>query len=237
LEFEEPRVICGGFLRNKPIIRYNGDYVFPAYDWINSDRYVLRISKDEGKTFTDLLTSSKPQNNVFDETMAYEVGNRLCTLARTNLGYYLATYSDDDGESWSEPYEYEKAPSTRFYIGRLKSGQLIYVRSISDTWRQGMKVLISEDDGKTFKYELVLDERENLSYPDLAEGENGEIYIVYDRERDNRTKLNRETWVSEAAKEILLCKINLKDIYDGKLSKNSYTARVISKAQINKVEF
>ena len=69
------------------------------------------------------------------------------------------------------------------------------------------------------------------------EGENGEIYIVYDRERDNRTKLNRETWVSEAAKEILLCKINLKDIYDGKLSEGSYTARVISKAQINKVEF
>lgn len=237
LIFEKPRVICGGFLRNKPIIRHNGDYIFPAYDWINADRYVLRVSHDEGETFRDILTAEKPQNKVFDETMAYEVGNRICTLMRTNLGCYLASYSDDDGKTWSKPYEYEKAPSTRFYIGRLKNGKLIYVRNVSDTWRQGMKVCLSEDDGKTWPYSLILETRENVSYPDLAEGENGEIFIVYDRERDNRTKLNRETWESDAAKEILLCKINIQDIYNGELGENSYTARVISKAQINRVEF
>ena len=70
----------------------------------------------------------------------------------------------------------------------------------------------------------------------MEEGENGEIFIVYDRERDNRMNLNRETWVSTAAKEILLAKITVQDILNGKLGENSYTARVISKAEIDTVE-
>lgn len=236
LVWEKPRVICNGFLRCKPLIRHNGDYVFPAYDWVNEDRYVLRISKDQGKTFEDLLAAPKPQNQVFDETMAYEIGDRLCILARTNLGYYLESHTDDDGKTWSEPREYQKAPSTRLYIGRLSSGQLVYIRSISDTQRRGMKICISEDDGATWPYELVLDTRENISYPDLAEGENGVLYIVHDRERDNRIALDRETWHSGAAKEILLSKIHVRDIYNGTLGDGSYTARVISKAEIDVVE-
>ena len=236
LVWEKPRVICGGFLRSQPIIRHNGDYVFPAYDWINENNYVIRISKDEGKTFQDVLAAKKPQNNVFDETMAYEIGHRLCILARTNLGYYLESHTDDDGITWSNPTEYQKAPSTRLYIGRLSGGQLVYVRSISDTERQGMKVCLSEDDGATWPFELVLDTRDNLSYPELAEGENGVLYIMYDRERDNRIRLNHEKWTSDAAKEILLSKITIQDIYSGTLGENSYIARVISKAEINTVE-
>ena len=236
LKWEKPRVICGGFLRSKPIIRHNGDYVFPAYDWVNTENYVVRISKDCGETFEDVIACPKPQNNVFDETMAYEIGNRLCILARTNLGFYLESHSDDDGKIWSNPTEYQKAPSTRLYIGRLSSGQLVYVRSVSDSVRQGIKVCISKDDGATWPYELILDTRDNLSYPDLEEGENGQIFIVYDRERDNRMNLNRETWVSTAAKEILLAKITVQDILNGKLGENSYTARVISKAEIDTVE-
>lgn len=235
LVWEPPRVICGGFLRSKPIVRQNGDYVFPAYDWIHPDHYMLRISKDSGNTFSDLPAALKPQNFVYDETMAYEIQNRLCIMARTNLGYFLDAHSDDDGKTWSQPIAYQKSPSTRLYIGRLAGGQLVYVRSVSDTSRQGMKVCISEDDGATWPYELVLDTREALSYPDLAEGDHGTLYIIYDRERDNRCHLNQETWTSSAAKEILLCKITVADIYNGFLSPGSYTARVISKARINTV--
>jgi len=236
LTWEEPRVICGGFIRSQPIVRHNGDYVFPAYDWINPENYVIRVSKDEGKSFTDVISAVKPQNNVFDETAVFEVGTRLYIVARTNLGFYLASYTDDDGKTWCEPYEFQKAPSTRLYIGRLSTGQLAYVRNVSDTERTGMKICISEDDGKTWPYELVLETRENVSYPDLAEGENGTLYIVHDCERDNRYRLNKDTWTSKAAKEILLSKINLQDIYNGTLSDGSYVSRVISKAEINFVE-
>jgi hypothetical protein len=113
---------------------------------------------------------------------------------------------------------------------------MVLVRNVSDTLRQGMKVCISEDNGVSWPYELVLDTRDNLSYPDLAEGENGTLYIIYDRERDNRHHLDTTTWTSKAAKEILLAKINVSDVYRGDLSEGSYTARVISKAGIDFVE-
>lgn len=236
LAWEQPRVVCDGFLRSKPLIRHNGDYVFPAYDWIHPDRYMLRVSHDEGNTFADVLAAEKPRNLSFDETMAYEIGNRLCMLARTDLGYYLESHSDDDGVTWSAPCEYDAAPSTRLYIGRIASGELVYIRSVSNTERQGMKICLSEDDGASWPYELILDTRTSLSYPDLTEDENGVLYILYDRERDNRQRLNTDTWESDAAKEILMAKITVADIRRGALGDGSYTARVISKAGINKVE-
>jgi len=236
LVWEEPRVICDGFIRSQPIIRQNGDYVVPAYDWVHEENYILRVSKDKGKTFNNVIAAKKPENKCYDETMVYELENRLHLVARTNLGYYATAYSDDDGISWSGTFEFQKAPSTRLYIGKTRDGLLMLVRNVSDTSRTGMKVCLSEDGGKTWPYELILDTRENVSYPDLVQGKNGEFYIIHDCERDNRCKLNRETWHSDAAKEILLSKVTLVDIYNGKLGKDSYTSKVISKAQIDYVE-
>ncbi len=237
LVFEDPRVITGGFLRCKPIILRDGRYLFPAYDWEVPDRYVLRFSSDGGKTFVDKLAAKKPDNRVFDETMVFETKEGdLRLLARTNRGYYATSLSSDGGETWSETEEFEKAPSTRFYIARLQSGRLVYVRNVSDTERNGMKVMLSEDDGKTWAGSLVLDARPGVSYPDLAEDGKGRLYIIHDCERDNRARLNRETWHSEAAKEILLSSVTEEEILRGEIGEGSFTARVISKALIDDVE-
>jgi hypothetical protein len=40
---------------------------------------------------------------------------------------------------------------------------------------------LSEDDGKTWPYELLLDEREKVSYPDGFQSADGRIFIQYDR--------------------------------------------------------
>ena len=237
LVFEGPRMITKGFLRCKPIILRDGRYLFPAYDWDVPDRYMLRFSSDGGKTFIDQPAAQKPDNRVFDETMVFETKEgHLRLLARTVRGYYATSVSTDGGETWSETEEFEKAPSTRFYIARLQSGRLVYVRNVSDTERTGMKVMLSEDDGRTWAGSLTLDTRPGVSYPDLAEDGKGRLYIVHDRERDNRAHLNRETWHSEAAKEILLSSVTEEEILGGKIGDSSFIARVISKALIDDVE-
>ena len=96
-----------------------------------------------------------------------------------------------------------------------------------------MKVCLSQDGGKTFPWQLHLDERENVSYPDLAEDGPGNIFIIYDRERNNFIRLKKERWESDAAIEILLSKITENDIKTGRLSGNSYLSKVISKAKQN----
>lgn len=236
LVFEEPRYMCKGFLRNKPIKISDGRIIAPAYDWDNEEYYMIRISSDNGKTFEDVKTGKKPQNKVYDEIMVYEHDGVLHLLARTNLGYYAKTDSFDGGKTWTETEEFEKAPSTRMYIGVLKSGAVVYVRNVSDEKRNGMKVCLSRDGGKTFPYELVLDDRDNLSYPDLDEDDKGNLYIVYDRERNNFIRLNKETRTSDAAKEILISVVTEKDIESGTLSKTSFLSRVISKAKNNNAD-
>ena len=100
-----------------------------------------------------------------------------------------------------------------------------------------MKILLSDDDGISWKWSLILDDRERVSYPDLCEDEEGNLYIVHDRERDNRIHLDTSTWHSTAAKEILLSRIRIEDIQSGKrVTPGSFVSRVISKALIDEVE-
>lgn len=236
LVWEKPRMMCEGFMRNKPILTSSGRIIAPAYDY-SSGQYKLRCSDNGGEDFYSVGIDGKPDIYVFDEiTVCERRFGELRFLARTNRGYYVCSDSYDDGDTWTIAREYEKAPGTRCYFGKLKNGMTVYVRNVSNEQRTGIKISLSKDGGDTFPYEMILDERENISYPDLDEDEYGNIYIIYDRERDNRIKLNREIWVSEAAKEILICKITIDDVMRNTLSDGSFLRKVISKAKMDVVE-
>ena len=113
---------------------------------------------------------------------------------------------------------------------------IAYIRNVSDTARTGMQISLSSDNGETFPYTLTLDDRTNVSYPDLDEDKDGVLYIVYDCERDNRIGLNRETWTSTAAKEIILCRLTAEDIITGQLSEGSFIRRTLSRGGKHFVE-
>ena len=77
--------------------------------------------------------------------------------------------------------------------------------------------------------------------PDASFGEahrawQGNLHVVYDRERSNRAKLNKETWVSQAAKEIFLCKITVDDVINNTLAEGSFLQKILSKASVDYVE-
>ena len=61
-----------------------------------------------------------------------------------------------------------------------------------------MTLSLSEDDGATWKYNLCIDTRNKISYPDV-DFYNGRIYLTYDRERTG-------------AKEILFASLTEEDI-------------------------
>ena len=52
-----------------------------------------------------------------------------------------------------------------------------------------MTAVLSTDDGKTWKNGLLLDERDNVSYPDGFQTSDGKIYITYDRERSRAAEI------------------------------------------------
>lgn len=230
--FEAPRRVCDGFLRCKPVELSDGRILVPAYNWAEEAYYVYGETRDSFETVKMCRAVPKPQNRVFDETVLCETApGELLLLARTNLGYFAMGRSHDGGKTWGETGEFEKAPSSRLYFGKLSDGGFLYVRNSSDTQRRGMKAVLFntaiEKEG-----ELELDTRADVSYPDAAELD-GYYYIVHDRERDNRMHGDRKTGQSGAAKEILLSKISRRDLAEGRLHEGSYTARILSKGKDN----
>lgn len=94
--------------------------------------------------------------------------------------------------------------------------------------RNNLTALLSEDDGRTYPYTLLLDPRNEVSYPDAVEAEDGSIYIIYDRERGAFKQSIKQACA--CAREIRMAKITEADILQGKLvSEGSYLQRVVNK--------
>ena len=76
-----------------------------------------------------------------------------------------------------------KAPSSRFFVGRLNSGALLFVRNNSEKIREKLTAYLSYDDGHSWSSELLLMADPYVSYPDACQGDDGVIYIIYDKDR------------------------------------------------------
>jgi len=156
----------------------------------------------------------------------------LWMLVRVPYGI-AESESFDGGKTWSigKPSKIPHVRS-RFFVSRLKSGRLLLVRHDSPGIekedfpkyiRNNLKAFLSDDDGNTWYGGLLLDERDEISYPDGAEGSDGTIYIVYDYQRNGT-----------GAKEILMAVFTENDIVKGKcVSANSRLRVLVNKATGN----
>lgn len=199
-----PRRIWHGMTLNKPIVLKNGDWLMPISLWTRDrikpaplgpefpelDEFRMAnlfVSTDEGATWTRRGGVVIPQTD-FDEHMFVELKDgRLWMLARTKYGL-AETFSTDGGATWTEPQPSQiQNPSARFFLRRLASGNLLLVKNgpldESLKKRAMMTAYLSDDDGKTWRGGLVIDERNGVSYPDGFQDPDGTIHIIHDRER------------------------------------------------------
>lgn len=243
LQWSEPFEIGRGIMMNKPIVLSTGEWLFPIAIWLldiyNEFRksalreddvagsYVYKTC-DCGKTF-QRMGMANIRSRSFDEHMVYEQRNGvLKMLVRTTYGIGTA-YSYDRGKNWSKGENSGLGgPCSRFYISRLRSGRLLLINHHNFKGRNNLTAFLSDDDGKTFPYSLLLDGRTQVSYPDAMEGDDGFIYITYDRERGCYKDNLAEVYAS--AREILTCKIKEEDILAGKLvTQGAFLQNVVSK--------
>jgi hypothetical protein len=242
LVWSDVRKIGNDVMMNKPTVLSTGEWHFPITVWpISLDKMnpiyattdpdrkaFVYETVDHGKTFTKLGGSNVPER-ICDEHMILELkDNTLAMFVRTTYGIGVS-YSYDRGKTWTEGEDSGlKGPNSRFHIKRLKSGRILLINHYNFNGRNNLTAMLSEDDGKTWPYKLLLDERDNVSYPDAVEHDDGYLYITYDRERGAfRYSLDK---VYEDAREILIAKITEEDIISGKLvSPDSKLKFVISK--------
>lgn len=202
--FTEPRRLDDGFLRCKPLTLSDGRWINFNYDQ-NCDRYGYSISGDEGRTWTRHYGCKKIETP-FDEAMAVEKRDgSIHMMARTAYEVHALaeTYSHDGGMSWEEarlsPFQ---DPSSRFYYSRTPSGNLLLIKNDHANNRSHMTAFLSTDDGATWPYRLLIDERDGTSYPD-ADFFAGKIYLLHDLGRCEE-------------KEIVLSVFTEEDIMEGR---------------------
>ena len=242
LKWSEVIKIGEEVMMNKPTVLESGAWLFPIAVWhknvstggFSSDKQDSQRKAfayktiDGGQTFVNLGGADVNERS-FDEHMIIELKDgRLAMYVRTNYGIGVA-YSCDGGKTWTAGEDSGfGGPCSRFFISRLKSGRILLVNHYNNTGRSHLTAMLSEDECKTWKYKLLLDERTGVSYPDAKQTEDGYIYITYDRERG--AFLDSLEKVYSQAREILYAKITENDIINGKIvDKESKLKKVISK--------
>lgn len=201
--WSEPRRLCDGVMMCKPVVLSTGEWALPVSHWDNPvEGSAMYVSTDGGKTFTFRGGTTIPADlHTYDEHMIVEKKDgSLWMLIRTKAGIG-ESFSKDGGKTWSDlqKVDIEHTP-TRFFIRRLASGRLLWVRHDATQLkdrdpekripRSHLTAYLSDDDGKTWPHSMLLDERETVSYPDGDQTEDGRIFVTYDFQRkDDRTIL------------------------------------------------
>ncbi|MBR1969451.1 MAG: exo-alpha-sialidase [Clostridia bacterium] len=231
LSWREPFKIGYGIMMNKPTVASDGSWLFPIAVWKkesvallgeefdnkNIEERLAFVYKtaDNGKSFVK-TGGVDADERTFDEHMLLEKNDgSLKMFVRTSYGICEST-SEDGGYTWTNGSNSKLiSPNSRFFIRRLKSGRVLLISNNDSEERKNLTAFLSDDDCASWKWSICLDERNFVSYPDAAEGEDGYIYIVYDRERGSVCKSLEE--LLENNREILLAKISEEDIIAGKL--------------------
>jgi hypothetical protein len=208
---------------NKPTVLSNGDWLRPIDNNQESKqgtRTQFFVSRDQGRSFT-LLSKLGIKDVTFSEHMAVErKDGSVLVLARTSYGI-AQSESFDRGATWvnDRPFTTERGVNTRFFLRKLKSGALLLVLNDIPRGRANMTAMLSEDDGKTWPFKLMLDDRKSVSYPDGTEGNNGFLYVTYDRGRYEKDE-----------QEILFAKFTEADIKAGQVvSEGSQLKQLINR--------
>ena len=184
LVWSEPRYISPGFLRCQPTVLSDGRIFLYSYDW-TCDHYCYSVSCDKGISW-QRCQGGKKVHTPFDEAMLLErLDGTLWMLARCESGALAESISVDGGKTWSDGKVTSiTAPSSRFFIRRMPSGRVLLLLNASDSrHREKMTAMLSDDDGRTFKWSMLIDPEQNVSYPDAAISPDGVIYMVHDFKR------------------------------------------------------
>lgn len=234
--WSKPTRIWHGSMLNKPVVLSSGEWLLPSYLLQNGgwgpfngifpelDPYRgvnVLVSKDQGKSWQLRGIRSFPNPDWLEAMIVEKNDGQLWMMARTQKGI-MESFSSDKGATWSEPTATAaniQNPNSRFFFRRLASGRILLIKNGKELHqhpgRNYFSAWLSADDGTTWKGGLVIDDRENVTYPDGFQAPDGTIYISYDHNR--------------GPGEITMAKFTEEDILAGKIvSPNSKLKMVIA---------
>lgn len=191
IEYTAPKRIAEGSMLNKP---YYSDRTkklyFPIAFWFWGDASIYEAQYNslneknlEGFKKNGHLPIPKSISQIHEHMMVELSDNTFLAMVRTTDGIYYS--KSKDAITWDEVKKFTGIGSTtssRFFLKKLQSGRLLLIAN-NNTIRRDLKAFLSDDDGKTWKYSLMIDTRYWTTYPDAVEDQYGVLKVVYDFER------------------------------------------------------
>ena len=236
----EPVYIGFGASLNKPIVRQNGEWILPVSLWerwhidkpfadcyreLDSVRGAnVFVSDDEGGHWR-YRGGIIFKDSCFNEHSVVEKQDGTLWMLSRGMKEAFQSFSTDGGKTWQPQTTFFSHVNSKAVFRRLQSGNLLLIRHGQDmtnatNGRKELTAFLSTDDGKTWSGGLLLDERNNVSYPDIAQAPNGDIYVHYDRDRGG-------------AAEILFARFREEDVQAGKLvSKDAALKNLVKSRQL-----
>lgn len=205
------------------------DGCFPELDPLRG-AHVL-ASSDQGATWHDRGHVVLPYPQFDEHQLIERRDGSLWLTGRTARGLYEAT-SHDGGRTWSpatpspignvvQPatWNVHGGNSSRHHLSRLRSGRLLLIKhgaaiDTSPAQRSHLCAFLSADDGVTWQGSLMLDERAEVSYPDVTQAADGTIYATWDRNRatDGEILLGRFTEADILAGQMITPQSRLRQV-------------------------
>jgi hypothetical protein len=146
--------------------------------------YVYLRSGDRFKQFSRMRDEDYSLYDFDEHQFTLLKDGSLMSIARFRGGLRRA-YSFDAGKSWTdfEPVPgIGPSPSSKARIMKLESGRLLLLYNNAED-RSHMTAALSDDDGRTWPYKVVIDPRPETSYPSACQIDDGTIVMAYDRSR------------------------------------------------------
>ncbi len=230
----DPVYIGFGASLNKPVVRKNAEWILPVSLWERwhidkpfADCYheldAVRgsnvfVSDDEGGHWR-YRGGNIFKDSCFNEHSIVEKKDGTLWMLSRCMKEIAQSFSTDGGKTWQAQTTFFPQVNSKAVFRRLQSGNLLIIKhgasfntpakDNSEAWNWGkgrsyLTAFLSTDDGKTWPSSLLLDERSPVSYPDIAQTPNGDIYVHYDRDRTG-------------AAEILFARFREEDVQAGNL--------------------
>ena len=150
-------------------------------------------STDDGYSYQKIAVIpsryQKPTKTYSEASVVELADGRLWMLSRLEKGAYGGVeqaFSEDKGLTWTTSEGGLDAPlqgpGSRASFLKLKSGALVFVTNDSDNSRTMLTAHLSEDEGKTWPYSILID-RYTSAYPEIYQDPDGRILIAYDKGR------------------------------------------------------
>lgn len=195
----------GWMTRIQPIVLKSGRWLLPLY----TDAYsvsLIAISSDQGKTWQ----ASSPLlgfGNIQPSLVERKDGSVVAFMRENGPRYRIRfCESHDEGMTWGDVTNLNLPnPGSSVDCIALKSGSWALVYNDTIDKRHQLKVSLSPDEGKTWRWHRYLEKvpkREgSFSYPSLIQSQNGEIHLTYSYKSKGGKSIKHvafnEAWIRE----------------------------------------